>query len=343
MRLTSEDDALLQGLLDGTLGPAERDAAERLVATNGDARRRAAELSELARLLDGLGGAEPPVDFSVQVMQAVADAHTHAAINRTPEITGRRFSPGARLSQLTDGGFGMGKKLMWGMVATAAVALVVMYIAGYPPIDGAQGTIGAAKRYQADQIAPADVKVDDSAQAFVQSDVFDQLLKDPDARQMLASPSFRGALASPEFRNALANSGFKAALASPDFIRALSNPEFSKALASADFRQALASADFKAALASPSLRSALASPELRSALASPDFKAALANPDFAKALASADFSRALASADFAKALASPGFAKALASPGFAKALAAPGFVRALSSAQMAQALGAVSR
>src|SRR3954453_23632164 len=45
MRLTSEDDALLQGLLDGTLGPAERDAAERLVAPNGRAGPRAAGLS----------------------------------------------------------------------------------------------------------------------------------------------------------------------------------------------------------------------------------------------------------------------------------------------------------
>ena len=224
MHLSPEDDALLQGLLDGTLEPADREAAERLVQTNGDARRRSAELSELARLLDGLGGAEPPVDFSAQVMQAVSEVHVHAEINRTLETSGRRFSIGERLSQLMDGGFGMGKKLMWGLVATAALALVVMKFMGYPPIDGAQGTIGAAKRYQADQIAPSDVKVDDSAQAFVQSDVFDQLMKDPDARQMLASPSFRGALASPEFRGALASADFKAALASPEFRSALASP-----------------------------------------------------------------------------------------------------------------------
>ena len=324
MHLSPEDDALMQGLLDGTLEPAEREAAERLVQTNGDARRRSAELSELARLLDGLGGAEPPVDFSAQVMQAVSEVHVHAEINRTLE-SGLRLSLGERLSQLMDGGFGMGKKLMWGLVATAALALVVMKFMGYPPIDGAQGTVGAAKRYQADQIAPSDVKVDDSAQAFVQSDVFDQLMKDPDARQMLASPSFRGALASPEFRGALASADFKAALASPEFRSALASPAF---------RGALASADFKAALASP---------EFRSALASPDFKAALANPDFAKALANADFARALASADFARALAAPGFAKALANPGFVRALASPGFANALASSQMTQALGAVSR
>jgi len=321
MQLTPEDEALVQGLLDGTLDRSEREAAARLVQENGDARRRSAELSELARLLDGLGGAEPPVDFSAQVMRAVGEVQVHAEINRTLEASGPRLSFGERLSQLMDGGFGMGKKVMWSLAAAGALALVVMKFLGYPPIDGAQGTIGAATRYQADQIAPADVKVDDSAQAFVQSDVFDQLMKDPDARQMLASPSFRGALASPEFRGALANADFKAALASPSFRSALASPEF---------RGALASADFKAALASP---------EFRSALASPDFKAALANPDFAKALASADFARALASPDFAKALGAPGFAKALSSPGFVKALGAPGFAKALASPQMVAAVG----
>ena len=40
MHLTPEDDALVQGLLDRSLESAEREAAERLVQTNGDAQRR---------------------------------------------------------------------------------------------------------------------------------------------------------------------------------------------------------------------------------------------------------------------------------------------------------------
>jgi len=308
MHLSPENDALVQGLLDGTLAPADREAAERLVQSNSDARRRSAELSELVRLLDGLGAAEPPVDFSAQVMQAVSEVHVHAEINRTLEASGRRSSLGERLSQLMDGGFGMGKKVMWGLVATAALALVVMKFVGYPPIDGAQGTIGAAKRYQADQIAPSDVKVDDSAQAFVQSDVFDQMLKDNDTRQLLANGSFRAALAAPEFR---------AALASPEFVRALAAPEF------------------RAALASPEMTKALASPEMVRALA--------ATPGFARALAEPGFVHALANPGFVHALASPGFAHALASPGFVHALASPGFANALASSQMTQALGAVSQ
>ena len=320
MHLTPEEDALVQGLFDGTLTPAEREAAERLMQKNADARRRSAELSELARLLDGLGSVEPPADFSSQVMQAITDSHGHVDINRTLKPSERRLSFGERLSQLIDGRFGMGKKVMWGLVATAAVALLVMKVVGYPPIDGAQGTVGAAKRYQADQIAPADVKVDDSAQAFVQSDVFDQLVKDPNARQLLASPSFRSALAAPEFRSALA---------SPDFTRAL------------------LSADFRNALASPQLRAALGTAQAvnysQLVALSPGFANALANADFAKALLNADFVRALASPDFSKALAQPGMVAALASANFAKALASPGFAKALNSPQMLGALGIVGQ
>jgi hypothetical protein len=303
MNLSPEDDALVQGLLDGALDPAERKSAERLVDSSDAARRRSSDLTELARLLDTLGPAEPPMHFSADVMREVGQSHSHAEVTRALGASSRRLTFGERLSQLTDGGFGMGKKLMWGLVATAAVALIVMKFAGYPPVDGAQGTVGAAKRYQAEQIAGSDVKVDDSAQAFLQSDTFDQLMKDPDTRQALASPSFRGALASPEFRLALASPEFARALASPDFARALASPQFV------------------------------------GALSAPQFANALANPDFAKALAAPGFAKALASPDFAKALGAPGFARALSSPSFAKALASPGFSKALASPQMVQALG----
>jgi hypothetical protein len=52
---------------------------------------------------------------------------------------------------------------------------------GLPPVDkGVEGTIGAAKRYQAQQISDKDVVLGDtSAQQFIQSDTFVRLLKDP--------------------------------------------------------------------------------------------------------------------------------------------------------------------
>jgi hypothetical protein len=324
MTLTPDQDALVQGLLDGSLSPADREAAERLLASSADARQRQADLEDLARLLDALGPAEPPMEFTSHVMEHVRHSAIAAeAVRATAPLGSSRPGAVARLSQLMDGGLGMGKKVMWGLVAAAAIALVVMQFTGFPPLNGAEGTIGAAKRYQAEQITAKDVKVDDSAQAFVQSDAFDHLMKDDNARQLLSSASFRSALAS---------AGFRQALASPDFA---------KALASTGFRQALASAGFRQALASPDFAKALASAGFQQALASPDFAKALAEPGFAKALADPGFARALASADFARALASPGLAAALASPSFRVALSNPGFVGALGSQQFASALGAV--
>jgi len=225
---------------------------------------------ELDRLLDALGPAEPPADFLEGVMRQVK-ATTPAA----PSLTAM---PEHRDNH-AHGGTGMGKKVMWGLAAAAALALIVMKFTGFPPTgDGTEGTVGAAKRYQAPQMTASDVAVaPDEAQAFLQSDTFDRLIKDEDTRQMLANPSFRGALASAEFRSALA---------SPEMMRALSNPELRQALANPQMRQALANPEMRQALASAELRQALASPEMTQALASPAFARALADPALAQAMAS---------------------------------------------------------
>jgi hypothetical protein len=274
---------------------------------------------ELDRLLDALGPAEPPADLLANVMQQVKTTTPAAATSRTT-MHGHR-------DNLTDGGTGMGKKVMWGLAAAAALALIVMKFTGFPPMgDGTEGTVGAAKRYQAPQMTPSDVAVaPDEAQAFLQSDTFDRLIKDEDTRQMLANPSFRSALASAEFRSALA---------SPEMAKALSSPELRQALSSPELRQALSSPELRQALSSPELRQALSSAELRQALASPELRLALANQGFARALANPGLAQAMASPRMAAALASPALRAALNNPGFAKALGSP---------QMVQALGMSSR
>jgi hypothetical protein len=267
---------------------------------------------ELDRLLDALGPAEPPADLLANVMRQVKATMPAAATSRTA-------MPGHR-DDLTHGGtgMGMGKKVMWGLAAAAALTLIVMKFTGFPPMgDGTEGTVGAAKRYQAPQIGAGDVAVaPDEAQAFMQSDTFDRLIKDEDTRQMLANPSFRGALASAEFRSALAT---------PEMMKALSSPEL------------------RLALASPQLRQALATPEMRQALASAELRQALSTPEMKQALASAAFAKVLADPSLAQAMASPRMAAALASPTLRAALNNPGFAKALSSPQMAQALGMSSR
>jgi hypothetical protein len=67
----------------------------------------------------------------------------------------------------------------------AAAALVVMF-QNYPPQPkDAAGTIGAAQRYHEPQITGADVNVSqDALTTWIQSDTFDRIVKDPQARKL---------------------------------------------------------------------------------------------------------------------------------------------------------------
>ena len=73
---------------------------------------------------------------------------------------------------------------MWGLAAAATITFAVFAMKGFPPAGyGTEGTIGAAKKYQAQQLADKDVVLGDAAvQEFLQSDTFDRLMKDPNAR-----------------------------------------------------------------------------------------------------------------------------------------------------------------
>ena len=79
----------------------------------------------------------------------------------------------------------MVRKIFWGVAAIAAALLITFAITGYPPVGkGIEGTIGAAKRYQAPQIGNDDVKLQDpELQAFFQSDAFHKLTTDKAARE----------------------------------------------------------------------------------------------------------------------------------------------------------------
>src|SRR2546427_2764408 len=101
-----------------------------------------------------------------------------------------------RVVPFNKGGIAMTRKGMWGLAAAAAILLVVFAVRGFPPVGrGTEGTVGAAKKYQAPQIAAKDVKLGDAeAQEFLQSEAFDRLLKDPQARSFLSNPSVQAQL-----------------------------------------------------------------------------------------------------------------------------------------------------
>ena len=174
----------------------------------------------------------------------------------------------------------MAKKALWIVAATAALALIAMRLLGYPPVEkGTEATIGAAQRYQAQQISSSDVKTEDAQlQAFLQSDLFRQLATDKVAQQ---------ALKNKDFQKALQDQAVRAALASPDARYALLEAKKAAGDAVLVNSDALRAAfDAHAALkvafdASPALRAALASPDIIAAMASRPLGAVLANADVA--------------------------------------------------------------
>src|SRR5262249_49283538 len=101
-------------------------------------------------LLQELGPADPPADFSRDVMSRIESGRERSAGNVVP--FGRK-------------GMAMTKKAMWGLAAAAAVILAMFVARGsFPTVDrGTEGTIGAAKKYQAPQIAASDVTLGDAS------------------------------------------------------------------------------------------------------------------------------------------------------------------------------------
>ena len=136
----------------------------------------------------------------------------------------------------------MNKKWIVGIAATVAAALGIYVAAGgsIPP-RGAEGTIGAAKRYQGQQISASDVQLGDQAlQTFLQSATFDKLRRDPALRK-----SFVKVVSSPAFAK-VANDANFARLASSDAFLALATDADLKQLAvDADLKQLATDASLK--------------------------------------------------------------------------------------------------
>src|SRR5262249_14300407 len=145
----------------------------------------------------------------------------------------------------------MAKKAMLGVAAAAAAVLVTFAIVGFPPVNGGtSGAIAAAKRAQAPQIAASDIVTgDQSAQQFLQSDLFAKLVADPNARKLLSNTALQNALKAPEIYAAITSPEFRDALSSGLVQSALASSQLNAALKDGNFIAALSRSDFRAALA----------------------------------------------------------------------------------------------
>jgi hypothetical protein len=240
---------------------------------------------ELDSMLDELHDIDPPPTLVDTIMMRIARGNPQGSGRRTAE-----FNRGGRI---------MGKKVLWSVAAAAAVLLVIMKVTGYPPVNqGTEGTIGAAQRYVAPQIANQDVKLQDiELQAFMQTDTFRKLAADKAAREALTNKDFQRAVSDAAVRAALANPNVQSALASQQGQQALAALGAANwAFAGSAVQQALASSAVQNALATPAVAQALATPALLQALAAPAFVQALASSAAMQVLASSAATQALGSA-----------------------------------------------
>ena len=196
----TKHDELIQAALDGELTAEQQVEFGQLLERNADVREHYESLRRLAHMVDEVGLVAAPPDLAAATARAIS----------------LRRSVGVRSVSTLQGESAMARKAMIGLAAAAAVVLVTFAITGYPPIGkGTEGTIGQANRYQAaqPQLTASDVKLGDTAvQEFMQSDVFDKLMKDENARKLLSDEAVRKALADPAMSQAMRDESLRRAL-----------------------------------------------------------------------------------------------------------------------------------
>jgi hypothetical protein len=288
------DDELLHRALDGALSPEEAERFRARIAADPEFAARAKHLDHLAAAVDGLGAEEPPNGFSDRVMSEVAAVSPprpawHRRFASLAGTFGRQLFPwfahrsqqgshssdSFRRAGMAGGGVIVAKKVLWGVAGLAVVViLAVVYFNGRTVDQGAQGAIGAAERYRGAQPGSVDAKPG-NAQAFLQSDTFDKLLKDKNVRALMADGDMCALLASPEVQAALRDSDVQAAMMDDSVEAALKSPKLQAALQDETAQAALRSGNTRAALQDATVEAALRGPKFQLALADEGVQAAL--------------------------------------------------------------------
>lgn len=339
-----EHEDLLQRRLDNELDEVSAARLARLLAENPAVRLRASEIDTLGRLLDEVQSSD------ANEPRTERPSHIKRPQRVEPREIGTRPSRSAAIRHNHEtGGFIMARKVMWGIAAAAVVVLGLFALTGYPPVGrDTEGSIGQAKRAQEPQMAAKDVVLGDTkAQEFMQSDVFDKLMKDPNARQMLSDASMRAELSNPELRAGLADTSLSQALSRADVRGAFTDMDLQKAFADPGVQAALADSAFRLALADRGAAKKLTDAAAQRAFTNAYLQAAMSKPLIHDALSSAEFQAALSSAAVRGLLADAGMRKrlaeanvqvALANDALRGALSNPNFEAALKSSMFEAAL-----
>lgn len=268
------------------------------------------------------------------------------------------------------GGVIVRAKILWGVTGVAAAAIVSIFVLGYPPIgnSGTEGSIGQAQRYQGATLSAKDISVPDTdVQQFIQSDTFDRLLKDREAREallaMFKDPQLGMALSRPQVRTLaadraalealgrptiqalFANAAAREALAAPTvaallptllphledamFVDAIARPGVAEALTRPAIQIAMTQGNLAAMREEQALMSFVSNPAVASVLNDANARMALANPMFVRLLAMTAMQNAVADRAAMKILAWPGLASVMADTQASMALANPAIIQAM--------------
>jgi hypothetical protein len=281
--LDRDDFKLIQRHVGGELTPAETVRFEALLARSPEARRTASDLAALTNGLEQGDMIEPPAEAVAEIMSRVSglprprrQQGLWAALRALPARASVAFKEMSGLAAGTDSrmedAMSRRAKLVFGLSAAAVVVLIGVYLVGYPPVEEGAATIGAAKRYQAQQMAASDVKLgDQAAQKFMQSDTFDRILRDPHARKLLGDGKFQEFFSDPNVSPAFKHSEFGAALqhiaTDANLVKVFGDPEMAQAIGNDDIAAALVDHDMVTALKDESLEVALKNAEIRDAFA----------------------------------------------------------------------------
>ena len=153
--------------------------------------------------------------------------------------------------------------IILGLVSVAVVGLAVAHFAGiFPPKSGFEGTIGAAKRYNATQITDKDVVLQDpQVQALLQSDLFHKVIATPEFRKLAQTDQFWHLVTTADFQKLVvlpdadgrsrvvvpdADGRSRVVLPDADGLRKFGkdHPEFNKLITNRDFLNLVQNANF---------------------------------------------------------------------------------------------------
>lgn len=253
--------------------------------------------------------------------------------------------------------------LIVGAIAVAAVLGFYALKGTRVPPDGTQGAIGAAQKYQSEQIANADVSLDNpEIAAFLQTDTFHKIATDEAFRKAVGTEAFRRAISDQSFATIVGDAGRAKTVSenaklfgsenltglAAELSRVAGTPGFTEAMNVTEFQKLAATTGGSKAMLElshalePAKAAALASSTEFHQWAEAMRKAGGGQLELAKgrvpeSLASkAEFKQLMASESFTSSLQSPEFLAGLASTELAKALGNPRVAEMLSSTEAAK-------